>query len=76
MKNIDYIIQLPIDKLSKLLVQIEMIDDGDYDYEDNFESFYVEYYKSLDGYLYQTKDDCINANINWLNKEYNGIDII
>lgn len=69
MKNHQYIRQLPVKELAKLLVKEVEIDEGNYDWNDNWISYYWTNYQTPIGELYGGEDDAIQATIDWLNAE-------
>ena len=72
MTNFEYI-TTNINYLANLLVHETLVDDGDYDIEDNYVPFYETYYvfNKDDGQsdLYWTREDAIEACIEWLKSE-------
>ena len=69
MKKHEYIRQLSVKELAKLLVKEVEVDEGNYDYDDNWRSDYWTYYKSSNGQIYQTKEDALQSTIEWLNDD-------
>ena len=70
MKNHQYIRQLlSVKELAKLLIKEVEIDEGDYDYDDNWCSCYLTYYKTPNEILCYTEEDAIKHTMDWLNAE-------
>lgn len=69
MKNHQYIRNLSVKELAKLLVKEEEHDEGDYDCDDNPISFYVTRYLIPDGSYSYDFDDAVKYTIDWLNAE-------
>lgn len=64
--------KMSIDAMSKLLIKTEMVDDGDYDMDDNWQSFYTEQYQ-CPGSEYNSfsyKEDAEKECLEWLKKPY------
>ena len=66
MTNHERIKSLSVEKIAELLVKEECVDEGDYDYDDEYCSCYMTYYVSPDGNSHYTYEDALNWTIDWL----------
>ena len=71
MKNHQYIRQLSVKELAKLLVKEVEVNEGDYDwdYDDEPNDYYVTRYYSPDGKYSYGYDEALQATMDWLNAE-------
>ena len=69
MKNHQYIRQLSVKELAKLLVKEEEVNEGDYDYDDEPCDYYVTHYVIPDGSYCYNFEDAVKYTIDWLNSE-------
>ena len=69
MKNHQYIRQLSVKELAKLLVKEVEVNEGDFDRDDNWCTYYYTNYQAPDGELYVIEDDAIKHTMDWLNAE-------
>lgn len=64
--------EMTIEKLAGYMINTHMIDNGWYDYNDEWEEWYEEVYESPaeEGYYYRDKEDCIDRTVEWLKEEF------
>lgn len=61
---------MTVEQLASYMVNVEMVDDGYYSYDDEWESWYREHYTSCaNEYSYDSFEECKEDLIKWLNKE-------
>ena len=69
MKNHQYIRELPIKELAKLLIQEVEINEGDYDWDDEPCDYYVTRYYIPNGDYDLDYERALSDTIDWLNAE-------
>ena len=69
MKNHEYIRQLSVKELAKLLVQVAEVNEGDEGMDGEWCDYYVTHFVIPDGRYCYDYDDAVRYTIDWLNAD-------
>lgn len=69
MKNHEYIRQLSVKELAKLLIHSEEVNEGDEGMDGESCDFYVTHYNMPDGRWSYDHEDAVEHTMNWLNAD-------
>lgn len=76
MTNYQRIKDMNIEELAEFNIRDILIEEDDYDYDDNLSSIIIDGFQTSDGRKFRDYDDAFEHELNWLKQEYKSKDCL